>query len=236
MTLPTRARVDDGLRACRHRFGASVVSLAVSNGFGTIAKVEYSAGGTDEFMLPDPHGAVWVEPSADQKAGSSKPSAAGSAAQHASGQGGDGLSSDDDELGSMIDESSSSFTVGVPKRKRKRKRREHAADLPDGDVWVQVSPSPIRAPPPPPAFPHAIPDPRQSSPRATARSVTDAKNGEDCNLAWPRTRCQIVGAVRRTNGTRAMHRAGPCVPPMCVPAFIADIGRTRVAQRPGGGL
>ena len=152
MTLPTRARVDDGLRACRHRFGASVVSLAVSNGFGTIAKVEYSAGGTDEFMLPDPHGAVWVEPSADQKAGSSKPSAAGSAAQHASGQGGDGLSSDDDELGSMIDESSSSFTVGVPKRKRKRKRREHAADLPDGDVWVQVSPSPIRAPPPPPCL------------------------------------------------------------------------------------
>ena len=89
-------------------------------------------------MLPDPHGAVWVEPSADQKAGSSKPIATGSAAQHASGQGGDGLGSDDDELGLMIDESSSSFTVGVPKRKRKRKRREHAADLPDGDVWVQV--------------------------------------------------------------------------------------------------
>ena len=149
-TLPTRARVDDA----RARVGTGSAAessrlVAVSNGFGTIAKVEYSAGGTDEFMLPDPHGAVWVEPSADQKAGSSKPSAAGSAAQHASGQGGDGLSSDDDELGSMIDESSSSFTVGVPKRKRKRRaRREHAADLPDGDVWVQVSPSPIRAPPP----------------------------------------------------------------------------------------
>ena len=28
-----------------------------------------------------------------------------------------------------------------------------------------------------------------------------------------------------------MHRAGPCVRPMCVPAFIADIGRTRAAQR-----
>ena len=213
MTLPTRARVDDGLRACRHRFGASVVSLAVSNGFGTIAKVEYSAGGTDEFMLPDPHGAVWVEPSADQKAGSSKPSAAGSAAQHASGQGGDGLSSDDDELGSMIDESSSSFTVGVPKRKRKRKRREHAADLPDGDVWVQVRQS-VSLSPLSRSLPRRI-GPAPNSTRATVRSVTDAKNGEGCNRAWPHTRCQKAGAVRRTSGTRATHRAGQRVRQIC---------------------